>query len=203
MMESIEAAFDSRLLLAAMVVAGAGFMRGFIGFGAALMSVPVLAWAYGPLAAIALSTVISVASTLVLLPTAIRLCERPVVVPIGVGCVCRGANRYLGVGQCGPDADAHDYLTARGEHGCLFWRGGWELARHVHRGILVSAGLIGGFVQGVAGIGGPPVVAVALSRKGPAQLQRAKRYRRDDRGWFSPPFHPWPGMGFLLWKCSS
>ncbi len=40
-------------------------------------------------------------------------------------------------------------------------------------GKLILAGVAGGLVQGIAGVGGPPVVAVALSRPGEASQQRA------------------------------
>ena len=172
MMESVEAVLDARLLLAAITVAGAGFMRGFIGFGAALMTVPVLAWAYGPLAAIAVSSIISIASTLALLPTAIRLCERPVVVPIGIGVFAATPVGTWVLVSVDPTL-MRMAISLLVVFMVAFLARGWELSGHVHRGILIAAGLLGGLVQGVAGIGGPPVVAVALSRPGPTELQRA------------------------------
>lgn len=39
---------DERLLLIAVAVALAGFLRGFIGFGAALVSIPVISLVFGP-----------------------------------------------------------------------------------------------------------------------------------------------------------
>ena len=61
--------------------------------------------------------------------------------------------------------------------------GDWALVRHDddvagwHEGVprlaLFGAGALGGLVQGVAGVGGPPVVAIALSRPGRARQQRA------------------------------
>lgn len=50
---------------------------------------------------------------------------------------------------------------------------GWHLDGPVRRGVLLGAGVAGGLVQGVAGISGPPVVAVALSRAGAPRQQRA------------------------------
>jgi uncharacterized membrane protein YfcA len=49
---------------------------------------------------------------------------------------------------------------------------GWQLGDKVGPGILLLAGAAGGIVQGAAGIGGPPVVAVALSRAGEPERQR-------------------------------
>ena len=60
------------------------------------------------------------------------------------------------------------------------------LRGRIGTGKLIAAGLAGGLVQGAAGVGGPPVVAVTLSRPGDAAQQRANvlalmtasRYRR-------------------------
>jgi uncharacterized protein len=172
MVESVEAALDARLLVAAIVVAGAGFMRGFIGFGAALMTVPALAWAYGPLVAIAVSSMISMASTLALLPTAIRLSERSVVVPIGVGVFVAAPVGTWVLVSVDPTLMRMAISLLVVVMVALLARG-WQFTRDIHRGFLIGAGLVGGLVQGVAGIGGPPVVAVALSRPGPTELQRA------------------------------
>ena len=50
---------------------------------------------------------------------------------------------------------------------------GWKLTREAGAGVLIGAGVAGGLVQGSAGIGGPPVVAVVLSRLGAPGQQRA------------------------------
>jgi uncharacterized membrane protein YfcA len=50
---------------------------------------------------------------------------------------------------------------------------GWKLTHAPGLLVLSAAGAAGGLIQGAAGIGGPPVVAVALSRVGPVAQQRA------------------------------
>ncbi len=50
---------------------------------------------------------------------------------------------------------------------------GWQAGQLVPMPLLLGAGVAGGLVQGVAGIGGPPVVAIALARPGTATQQRA------------------------------
>jgi uncharacterized membrane protein YfcA len=49
---------------------------------------------------------------------------------------------------------------------------GWRLEQEVGRPILIGSGIAGGLIQGSAGIGGPPVVAVILSRPGTPAQQR-------------------------------
>src|SRR5262245_64277522 len=60
----------------------AGLLRGFVGFGAALISVPVFSLVLGPHAAIAVNNVMGLPAVFQLLPEAIRRAERPVVLPI-------------------------------------------------------------------------------------------------------------------------
>src|SRR5262249_32809545 len=50
---------------------------------------------------------------------------------------------------------------------------GWRLKGRIGMSKLIAAGIAGGLVQGVAGVGGPPVVTVALSRPGEPSQQRA------------------------------
>jgi uncharacterized membrane protein YfcA len=74
--------FDERLLLIAVAVALAGFLRGFIGFGAALVSIPVISLVFGPQLALPIVTIMGIPSVLQLLPDAVRHSELPIVMPI-------------------------------------------------------------------------------------------------------------------------
>src|SRR5262245_63830150 len=60
----------------------AGLLRGFVGFGAALISVPVFSLMLGPHAAIPVNAVMGLPAVFQLLPEAIRRAERPIVLPI-------------------------------------------------------------------------------------------------------------------------
>lgn len=172
MIEALLEVFDARLAIGAVAVSAAGFMRGFVGFGAALMTVPVFAWLYGPLVAIPVSTVVGLASTVVLLPTAIRDSERPVVLPIALGVfVATPFGTWLLVSL---DADLmRIIISVLVVLMVAMLARGWQLGGVVPTPVLLGAGAAAGLVQGSAGIGGPPVVAVALSRPGTAAAQRA------------------------------
>jgi len=82
--ELLGVALDARLMLVALAVGCAGFLRGFVGFGAAMISVPILTLAYGPLVAVPAATIYGLGAALQLLPYAIRHGERPIVAPIAV-----------------------------------------------------------------------------------------------------------------------
>jgi hypothetical protein len=163
---------DARLAVVLVAVTIAGLLRGFVGFGAALISVPVISLVLGPHAAIAVSNVMGLPAVFQLLPEAVRRAERPVVVPI-----CLATFLATPIGTWALVAADPALMTVAISVLVLLMvavlASGWRLSGRIGMGKLIAAGVAGGLVQGVAGIGGPPVVAVALSRPGEAAQQRA------------------------------
>ena len=82
MSELLGVPIDARLVVVLIAVTIAGLLRGFVGFGAALISVPVFSLVLGPHAAIAINSVMGLPAVFQLLPEAIRRAERPFVLPI-------------------------------------------------------------------------------------------------------------------------
>jgi uncharacterized membrane protein YfcA len=163
---------DARLVIVLVAVTIAGLLRGFVGFGAALISVPVFSLVLGPRAAIAVNTVMGLPAVFQLLPEAIRRAERPFVLPI---CLATFAAAPIGTWAL-VTADPALMTVAISALVLLMvviLASGWRLKGRIGMGKLIAAGVAGGLVQGVAGLGGPPVVAVALSRPGEASQQRA------------------------------
>ena len=163
---------DGRLAVVFIVVMVAGLLRGFVGFGAALISVPVFSLVLGPHAAIAVNNVMGLPAVFLLLPEAVRRAERAVVLPI---CTAIFAAAPIGTWAL-VSIDPAIMSVAISTLVLLmvaFLASGWRLRGRIGIGKLIAAGVAGGFVQGVAGVGGPPVVAVALSRPGDASQQRA------------------------------
>lgn len=77
------ASFDlTQLLLAAVAVFIGGFLRGFVGFGGALVIVPVMALAFTPKFAVVLHAITELPGIIQLLPTAVRHCSRKTVLPM-------------------------------------------------------------------------------------------------------------------------
>jgi len=68
-------------------------LRGFVGFGVALISVPIFSLVLGPHAAISVNNVLGLPAVFQLLPEAVRRAERPIVLPI---CVAIFAATLLG-----------------------------------------------------------------------------------------------------------
>jgi uncharacterized membrane protein YfcA len=163
---------DARLVVVLAAVTFAGLLRGFVGFGAALISVPVFSLVLGPHAAIAVNTVMGLPAVFQLLPEAIRGAERPVVLPI-----CIATFLATPIGTWALVAADPALMTVAISVLVLVMVGilasGWRLRGRIGMGKLIAAGAAGGLVQGAAGVGGPPVVAVALSRPGEPSQQRA------------------------------
>jgi uncharacterized membrane protein YfcA len=163
---------DARLVVVLIVVTIAGLLRGFVGFGAALICVPVFSLMLGPHAAIAVNNVMGLPAVFQLLPEAIRRAERPFVLPVSIA-----AFIATPIGTWALVVTDPALMTVAISVLVLLMVGllasGWRLRGRIGMGKLVAAGVAGGLVQGVAGVGGPPVVAVALSRPGEAPQQRA------------------------------
>jgi uncharacterized membrane protein YfcA len=161
-----------RFALIAGIVCVAGFMRGFVGFGAALITVPTLSLLIGPLVAVPVSTIIGLPAALQLLPEAVRHCERSVVLPIAMSVLLATPVGALLLVNIDPDV-MKIIISLLVIVMVVMLARGWTLGHSVGRHVLIGAGVVGGLVQGSAGVGGPPVVAIALSRPGEPRQQRA------------------------------
>ncbi len=172
MSDLLGATVDARWLLVGVTVFAAGFMRGFIGFGAALVSVPIMSLVIGPQVAVAVVNLMGVPALMQLLPEAVRGSEHRFVGPM-----CLTAFFVTPIGT---------WLLVAADPAVMkiaisvlvlvmvgFLGAGWMPKKEVPRAGLMTAGVVSGLIQGIAGMGGPPVVGLALSRPGTPQQQRA------------------------------
>lgn len=163
---------DTRLAWVAAACLLGGFLRGFVGFGGALVTVPVLSLAFGPHVAVASASVMAMPSVFQLLPEAVRHAERPVVLPVCIATMLTTpVGSWILVSASPAIMKIAISALVVGMVGVL--ASGWTLKGTPGKPTLITAGVLGGLVQGSAGIGGPPVVAIALSRPGSAKSQRA------------------------------
>ena len=176
MLEEISNIIGTQTYLVSATVAGtmllAGFIRGFVGFGASLIIVMVLSIISEPMVAVAIASLTGLPAMVQLLPHAVRFSERSFVLPFGLTTfiaapfgtwVLVSSNAEImtiGISCC-------VLLTV-----FLLYRG-WKPKGSNKIIVLTIGGAIAGLFQGSAGIGGPTAVAIALSRAGDAVLQRA------------------------------
>ena len=175
MLESLQALFGpvslAGLLLAAVTVLLAGFLRGFVGFGASLLIVMVLSALFGPLAAVPIANLTGVPATIQLLPTALRDGERSFMIPFAVTSFAAAPLGTLLLVTLDPTLMKIAISLFVLAMVAMLYRG-WQLSRRTSPTVLYGGGIGAGFVQGAAGVGGPPAVVVALSRPGTAHEQR-------------------------------
>ncbi|MEM7208109.1 MAG: sulfite exporter TauE/SafE family protein [Pseudomonadota bacterium] len=165
-------AIDLRLVMLFAIVFVAGVIRGFLGFGSALLTVPAVAILYGPAQAVVFGVLIEIPPSLGLLNVAIRDAERRTVWPMLLAFVAFVPVGTLFLKTTDPELMKNliSFLVlvmvgiiAVQDRMVLF------LSR---TGILFS-GAVSGFTQGMSGIAGPVFVAALLARGESAALTRA------------------------------
>ena len=149
-----------------------GFLRGFVGFGGALALVPVLALAVGPRVAVAVASLVGLPAVFQLLPEAFRHADRRRVGPIAVAILAAAPigsliltrlDQRIMTGAIGLVIMLLAVLTWKAPRG--------ESIRRPWVGI--AAGAVSGLLQGAAGVGGPPSVAVLVAQGGEPRRLRA------------------------------
>jgi uncharacterized membrane protein YfcA len=149
-----------------------GFMRGFVGFGGALALVPVLSLTLGPRTAVAIAGLIGVPTIFQLLPEALRNAERRFVLPAGIAIAVGAPLGSLILTTVSPRVMTAAIGGSVMATAIATWLGiAPALARR--QWVPLLAGFISGMLQGAAGVGGPPSVAVAMARGGEPRQQRA------------------------------
>jgi uncharacterized membrane protein YfcA len=165
-------ALDVQLLFLFAVVYIAGIIRGFAGFGSALLVVPALAMIYGPAEAVVIEVMIEIPISLGLLPVALREAERKTVLPLLAMFVL-----FVPVGALMLKAVDPEPMKIVISVSVLimvvviFFQNSltWFSSRV---GMLVT-GMLSGFSQGLTGMAGPLFAAALLARGESATLTRA------------------------------
>lgn len=150
----------------------AGLVRGFAGFGAGLIVMPVASALIDPRLAAATFLIIDTVLTLPMIPSAVRKCHWPTVLPAAIGALCTvpiGAyvliNADVSLLRWGIPililAMLALLLSGSRYHGAPIWQAS------------LGVGGIAGFLGGVAQIPGPPVVTYWMAGPLPAATIRA------------------------------
>jgi len=161
------------IALAVGAVVIGGLMRGFSGFGSALVIIPVIAVVYDPRTAVVLHALVEIPALLQLLPEGLRHFDRATVLPmLGALVVAVPSGMYLLVSL---DADVMRVVMSLSVLAMvgLIISGVTVRSKGVGTPVSVAGGLIAGFFQGNAGIGGPPIVTILMSHNAPYRVTRA------------------------------
>ncbi|MEZ5667489.1 MAG: sulfite exporter TauE/SafE family protein [Alphaproteobacteria bacterium] len=149
--------FDGRLAIVATAVLVAGVVRGFSGFGTAMVLMPIASAAYSPTTALVLLFVTDTVMTVPLVARAAPLCRWRQVLPMVAGAAVTAP---LGV-----------YLLTELDPVLVRWMmsllifavvavliAGWRYRRAATPPLAFGVGGASGFSAGLTGLSGPPVV---------------------------------------------
>ena len=170
--EFVGTASATALAMAAVSAFAAGFLRGFVGFGGALVIIMVLGTVLGPQLAVAAASVSGIVSMLQLMPEAVRQSEKPFVVPFGLATFIAAPFGTLVLVAIAPEP-MRMVISALVLLMVAMLYGNWRPASLPGTAANFGAGIAAGLVQGSTGIAGPLAVAVTLARPGTARQQRA------------------------------
>jgi hypothetical protein len=164
---------DWRLAAAILATVIAGIMRGYSGFGTAVILAPVYSLLWGPRAGIPVMLLMELVVSVQLLPAAIKDADRRVVLPLG------------GAAAVATPLGAWVLLSADGDTLRRFIGGfvlvfglllmsGWRYHGSRPLPLNLAVGTAAGLLKGATGMSGPPVILYLL-----AGLEEAKRHRAN------------------------
>ena len=159
-------------LIAAAAVLLAGVVRGFSGFGAAMIMVPVLAALYGPVRAVPIALLLEMAISLPLVPAAARIVDwRRILLLLLAAC----ATVPLGVWALRSlDETLTRYiLSAIVISAVILLATGFRYTGRPGIAPTLATGVLSGAMNGLAGMAGPPVVFFYLAGSDGAAVSRA------------------------------
>ena len=153
---------DSSFVISAVVACIAGMVRGFAGFGAAMVMTPVFSAFHGPAVGVALCLLLEIAVALPLVPAVVRLVDwrrigllllaAAVGVPFGNLMLTRVEPEPMRWAISGIVLGAVVLLAS-----------GWRFAGRPRAATTLAAGATSGFLNGLAGMAGPPIAFYYLA----------------------------------------
>ena len=162
----------SVLAMLALTALAAGLSRGFSGFGAALIFIPVAARLVGPQLASATLPIIDVVLAAPLIKPAWSLASRPAVLLMMFGALV-GIPLGTVVLALADPLLLRWLIVGLAAAMLLLLLSGWRYHGRPHGSLTVAVGAISGLFSGIAQIGGPPVVANWLGGETRADATRA------------------------------
>lgn len=159
-------------LISAVVACIAGMVRGFAGFGAAMLMTPVFSALYGPAVGVALCLLLEIAVALPLVPRVWRIVDwrRIGLLLVAAAVGVPFGNITLTMVEPEPMrwAISGIVLTA-----VVLLASGWRFAGRPNMATTLTAGATSGFLNGLSGMAGPPIAFYYLAGNDTAAQVRA------------------------------
>lgn len=154
------------------VAFAAGLLRGFSGFGSSLLLVPALALVIGPVAAVAVGTLLESLATAMLVPSSVAHANRRRLLTMSPAACVAIPLGHFALLKLDPAVSNLAISAAVVFMSGMVWRGMPLRLPGGQRGD-VGIGLVSGFLTGFGSIGGPPMVLYVLAGAGSSLQKRA------------------------------
>lgn len=159
-------------LIAAGVALVAGMVRGFAGFGAAMVMTPVFSALYGPAVGVALCLLLEIVVALPLLPRAVGMVNWRRIGLILAAAIVGAPLGNLALTAIAPEPMRWT-ISAIVLAAVAMLASGWRYHGKPHSAATLTAGVSSGFLNGLSGMAGPPIVFYYLAGNEPAAEVRA------------------------------
>jgi uncharacterized protein len=159
-------------LTAAVVAAFAGMVRGFSGFGAAMVMTPAFSALYGPAIGISLCLLLEIAVAFPLLPRALKYVDWHRIGVLLLAAVVGAPIGNIVLTHVAPEpmrwTISSIVLVA-----VALLASGWRFRGKPRPATTLAAGGVSGFLNGLSGMAGPPIVFYYLAGRETAERVRA------------------------------
>jgi hypothetical protein len=158
-------------LLIIIVIIFSGFIRGFLGFGSGLITIPILSFLYSPIFAVVFNIIIEIPTTIYLTFIGMRQCRfkeispmffsMMLMIPIGTIFLITVDEQIIKI-----------LMSILVIFFVILIASGWRLKSTITKYVLITGGTISGLMQGSTGMGGPPFATILLSKGDSDQVTR-------------------------------
>ena len=160
------------LLYVALAALTAGIVRGFSGFGTAMIFLPVAGKYFDPVTAIIVLTIMDLCGPVLIVPKALRDAYKPDLLRlIGGMIITLPIALYFLLNM---ETELFRYIVSILALILVFVLAtGWRFQRQLDTGALIGLGGIAGVCGGIAGVPGPPVILFYMASTQPIKVIRA------------------------------
>ena len=160
------------LLYVALAALTAGIVRGFSGFGTAMIFLPVAGKYFEPVTAIIILTIMDLCGPILIVPRALRDAYKPDLLRlIGGMIITLPIALYFLLNM---ETELFRYIVSILALILVFLLAtGWRFQRQLDSGALIGLGGIAGVCGGIAGVPGPPVILFYMASTQPIKVIRA------------------------------
>ena len=162
-MQNILYFIPENFFLILIVISFSGFIRGFLGFGSGLITIPILSFLYSPIFAIVFNIVIEIPTTIYLTFVGARTCKFKEISPMFFSMILTipiGTIFLISINEQKVKIIMSIFVIFF----VILISSGWRLKSIITKSALLLSGTISGLMQGITGMGGLPFAIVLLSK---------------------------------------